>query len=267
VIHAVSKYIRNIKRPTMENSVKTFEQFSEPIDQRFLRLKGAIDFMAGKNVVFITTSTRWKGSKETPKSTQLAEKLAEKLGPSTQIINAANLVIFPCEGNVSTSPENGGNHCGTDGSILKDREKNPGQFLRCWASINNKTDELWKISKAIYESDVIVFFGSMRWGSLDSIYKKVLERLTWIENQHTTLGGENPVKDKSVGVMIIGQNWNGIEELEKQKQILKWFGFQTPNELFWNWQFTQNYKDESQESYIEGYESFEMNLEQMDNFL
>jgi hypothetical protein len=91
--------------------------------------------------------------------------------------------------------------------------------------------------------------------------------LTWIENRHTTLGGENPVKDKSVGVMIIGQNWNGLEELEKQKQILSWFGFQTPDELFWNWQYTNDFKDESQKSYIEAYDSFEKHLEQMDYFL
>ena len=251
----------------MDTNVKSFQQFSKSIDPHFLKLRDAMELMSGKKVVFITTSTRWSGSKEKPKSTQLAEKMSEKLFPSAQIINAANLIVFPCEGNVSTSPENGANHCGTPGAILKDGEKNPGGFLRCWASLNNPSDELWKISKAIYESDVIVFFGSMRWGSLDSIYKKVLERLIWIENRHTTLGGENPVKDKSVGVMIIGQNWNGLEELEKQKQILSWFGFQTPDELFWNWQYTNDFKDESQKSYIEAYDSFEKHLEQMDYFL
>lgn len=251
----------------MEINVKTFQQFAKPIDEHWLKLRHAMEFMNGKKVVFITTSTRWSGSKETPKSTQLAEKFAENLYPTPQIINAANLIIFPCEGNVSTSPENGGNHCGIPKAIMNDEEKNPGQFLRCWASLNNPSDELWKISKAIYESDVIVFFGSMRWGSLDSIYKKLLERLTWIENQHSTLKGPNPVKDKSVGVMIIGQNWNGLEELEKQKQILEWFGFQTPDQLFWNWQYTQDFKDESQKSYIDGYVSFEKHLEQLDYIL
>jgi multimeric flavodoxin WrbA len=251
----------------MDLNIKTFEEFSESIDPHFLKLKDAVESMSGKNVVFITTSTRWSGSKEKPKSTQLAEKLAERIFPPPQIINAANLVIFPCEGNISTSPENGGNHCGTPGAIMKDKEKNPGDFMRCWASLNNPTDELWKISKAIYESEVIVFFGSMRWGSLDSIYKKVLERLTWIENRHTTLKGENPVKDKSAGVMIIGQNWNGLDELEKQKQILEWFGFQTPTELFWNWQYTKDFKDESQKSYVDAYLSFEEHLDRMDYFL
>lgn len=251
----------------MDINVKTFEQFSGPIDPRFLKLKNVVEQLDGKRVVFVTTSTRWSGSKEKPKSTQLAEKLAEKIYPTPQIINAASLVIFPCEGNVSTSPENDGNHCGTHGSVLKDREKNPGGFLRCWASVNNPSDELWKISKALYESDAIVFFGSMRWGSLDSIYKKVLERLTWIENRHTTLGEENPVKGKSAGVLIVGQNWNGAEELEKQKKILGWFGFQTPGDLFWNWQYTNDYKDETQESYIEAYESFEESLDRLDYFL
>jgi multimeric flavodoxin WrbA len=251
----------------VELNVKTFQQFAKPIDEHWLKLRDAMEFMNGKRVVFITTSTRWSGSKEAPKSTQLAEKFAQNLYPTPHIINAANLIIFPCEGNISTSPENGGNHCGIPKAIMKDEEKNPGQFLRCWASLNNPSDELWKISKAIYESDVIVFFGSMRWGSLDSIYKKLLERLTWIENQHSTLKGENPVEGKSVGVMIIGQNWNGLEELEKQKQILEWFGFQTPDQLFWNWQYTQDFKDESQKSYVDGYISFEKHLEQLDYIL
>lgn len=251
----------------MDINVKTFQQFSKPIDPHWARLRNAVEFMQGKNVLFITTSTRWSGSNEIPKSTQLAEKLSEKIYPGAQIINAANLIIFPCEGNVSTSPENGGNHCGVPGAIMKDPDKNPGQFLRCWASLNNPTDELWKISKAIYESDVIVFFGSQRWGSLNSIYKKVIERLTWIENRHATLNGENTVKDKSVGVMIIGQNWNGLNELETQRQILEFFGFQTPSELFWNWQYTQDAEDETQRSYVNGYLSFEKHLEQLDYVL
>lgn len=251
----------------MDINVKTFEQFSGSIDPHWLELKESIEFMNEKRVLFITTSTRWSGSKETPKSTQLAEALSQRIYPGAQIINAANLIIFPCEGNVSTSPENGGNHCGVRDAIMKDEEKNPGQFLRCWASLNNPTDELWKISKAIYESDIIVFFGSMRWGSLDSIYKKVLERLTWIENQHSTLKGKNPVAEKSAGVMIIGQNWNGFNELEKQKQILEWFGFQTPNELFWNWQYTKNSTDETQKSYENAYFSFEQHLESLNYIL
>lgn len=251
----------------MDINIKSFEQFFDATDPRFLSLRNAINFISGKRAVFITTSTRWSGSKEKPKSTQLAELISKKLERPAEIINAANLIIFPCEGNVSTSPKNDANHCGTMGSLLKDSKKNPGNFLRCWASLNNPSDELWKISKAIYESEVIVFFGSMRWGSLDSIYKKVLERLTWIENRHTTLGENNPVKDKQVGVMIVGQNWNGLEELQKQKKILEWFGFQTPDELFWNWQYTDDYKDETQESYIAAYEMFEEQLRLLDKMI
>jgi multimeric flavodoxin WrbA len=247
--------------------LRTFQEFHGEIDPHFIRLKDSIDFLQGKKTVFITTSTRWSGAKEIPKSSQLAEKLAEKLYPSPQIIDASKLVIFPCEGNVSTSPEDGGNHCGIPGATLKDDFKNPGGFMRCWASLNNPTDELWKISKAIHESDAVVFFGSMRWGSLNSIYKKLLERLTWIENRQSTLEGENPVKDKYAGLMIIGQNWYGLHELETQKKILDWFGFKTPDELFWNWQYTKDYKDETQKSYINGYISFEKHLESLDYIL
>lgn len=251
----------------MSYDLKTFEQFNKQIDPHFLKLRNSIDFLQGKKTVFITTSTRWSGSKETPKSSQLAEKLAEKLYPSPEIINAANLIIFPCEGNVSSSPENGGNHCGVKGAILKDEEKNPGDFMRCWASVNNSSDELWKIAKSINECEAIVFFASMRWGAANSIYKKVIERLTWIENQHSTLGGKNPVEDKYVGLMLIGQNWYGHHELETQKKVLEWFGFNAPDELFWNWQYTKDYNDETQKSYINGYLSFEKHLESLDYML
>lgn len=251
----------------MEVNISSFQQFSKSIDPHWFMLRNAVEFMQGKRTVFVTTSNRWPGSKETPKSSQLAEIIAQHVFPNPVIIHAADLVIFPCEGNISTSPENGANHCGVPGAVLKDEEKNPGSFLRCWASINNPTDELWRVSKALYESDGIVFFGSMRWGSMNSIYKKLIERLTWIENRSSTLKGINPVKGKFAGLMMTGQNWNGSNELEMQKQVLDFFGFETPDELFWNWQYTQNAKDETQSSYVDAYFSFEEHLEKLNLFL
>jgi hypothetical protein len=38
---------------------------------------------------------------------------------------------------------------------LKDKEKNPSGYHRCWASIHNEDDELWKISKELFESDCV----------------------------------------------------------------------------------------------------------------
>ena len=35
-----------------------------------------------------------------------------------------------------------------------------------------------------------------------------LERLTWLENRHSTLGEDNILKDIDAGLIITGHNWN-----------------------------------------------------------
>jgi hypothetical protein len=110
-----------------------------------------------------------------------------------------------------------------DYGLLKDKDKNPSGFHRCWASINNKDDELWKISKPLFESDVVIFFGSVRWGQTNSFYQKLIERLTWIENRRTTLGEGNIVEKIDAGIILLGQNWNGRRVLNDQKEVFKFF--------------------------------------------
>jgi hypothetical protein len=112
--------------------------------------------------------------------------------PRITLIDVPELKIFPCEGNISRKD---GNSCGLLKSKLKDKDKNPSGEHRCWASLNNKTDELWKISKELFESDVVIFFSSVRWGQANMYYQNLIERLSWIENRHTTLGESNIVKD------------------------------------------------------------------------
>lgn len=138
----------------------------------------------------------------------------------------------------------------------KDPLKNPSGHHRCWASINNKDDELWKISKELFESDCVVFFGSIRWGQMNSEYQKLIERLTWIENRHTTLGEENIVKDIDAGIIIVSQNWNGKQVLDTQKKVLEYFGFNVVKNLSWNWQYTDIDTDESKQSYIDATNQF-----------
>ena len=140
---------------------------------------------------------------------------------------------------------------------MNDKFKNPSGFHRCWASINNKDDELWKISKALFESDCIVFFGSVRWGQANSIYQKLIERLTWIENRHSTLGEEKIVKNIDAGIILVGQNWNGKNVVKTEKEVLKFFGFNVISDLCWNWQYTKDYNDESEKSYKRGIKEFE----------
>jgi multimeric flavodoxin WrbA len=209
--------------------------------------------LKGKRVLIITTSTRWEGEKEKPKSTLLAEELAKKIEGYVEIVDASKLHIYQCEGNVSNGS---GNSCGVKDSILKDGEKNPSGHHRCWASINHSDDELWKVSKPLLKSDVILFFVSVRWGSANAVYQKVIERLNWLENRHTTLGEENIIKNKEVGIIAIGHNWNGGNVVELQKQVLSFYGFQVPDILSFNWQWTSDPNDESQKGYKEEKSTF-----------
>ena len=144
-----------------------------------------------QKILFLTTSNRWAGDKEKPKSTLLAEEIAKAVGSEkVTILDVPKLNIYNCEGNISIGK---GNNCGAKEALLKNKEKNPSGYHRCWASINNKDDELWKISKDLFQSDCVVFFGSVRWGHMNAYYQKLIERLSWIENRHSTMKEENMV--------------------------------------------------------------------------
>lgn len=207
-----------------------------------------------KKILFLTTSNRWSGDKELPKSSIIAEELIKKLGEERcQLINVAKLKIFPCEGNVSTKR---GNTCGLKDAKINDKEKNPTGHIRCWASLNNKSDEMYKVANAIFESDIIIFFGSIRWGKMNAIYTSLIERLTWLENRHTTLAESNLLENKECGVVAIGHNWNGEESVKLEKEVLGFFGFKTPTQLSFNWQYLKDSKNESKEGYLEEFGEF-----------
>jgi len=214
-----------------------------------LKIQAFKEYLKTKNnILFLTTSNRWEGHEDDkPKSTLLAYHLRNELpDKNIKLIEVPQLTIHCCEGNVSSRF---GNHCGTKDSVLKDKDKNPSGHHRCWASINNKNDELWKISKPLFESDCVVFFASIRWGQANSIYQKLIERLTWIDNRHSTLGEENIVKNIDAGFIGIGHNWNDQTVVDTQKQVLSFFGFKTPNPLYFCWQYTTNVNDETKEGY------------------
>lgn len=214
------------------------------------RLYNYLKKQEGKKIVFLTTSNRWEGEKELPKSSIIADELKKRLD-NVDIINVSKLKIFPCEGNVSTHK---GNVCGVKDALLK--TNNPNKFIRCWASINNKSDELHKVANAIYDADIVIFFGSIRWGKMNAIYTQLIERLTWLENRHTTLGESNLLKDKECGVVAVGHNWNGEESVKLEKEVLGFFGFKTPNQLSFNWQFTKDKFDETKKGYKDDYSTF-----------
>ena len=213
-------------------------------------LESTIKFLSGKKkVLLLTASNRYQlpdEPKDIPKSTQLAEVIQKSLGNKAVLMDVSKLKIHHCEGNVSRAD---GNSCGVKGALLKDKQKDPSGYHRCWASLNNSDDELWKITKELFESDAVIFFASVRWGQTNAYYQTLIERLTWIENRHTTLKEDNVVKNIATGFICVGQNWNGEVVVETQKKVHEFFGFQTPKELYWNWQYTKDEKDETQESY------------------
>jgi len=211
-----------------------------------------------KKILFLTTSNRWVGDKEIPKSSRVAQAIAKAVGPDkVKVIDVSKLKIYHCEGNISRKD---GNNCGVLEAQLKDKLKNPSGHHRCWASTNNKDDELWKISKELFKSDCLVFFGSVRWGQMNAHYQKLIERLSWLENRHSTLGEKNILQKISAGIVIIGQNWNGKNILATQKQVLSFFGFNQVDDLSWHWQFTQDANDESPESYLRANDKFEKEI-------
>jgi multimeric flavodoxin WrbA len=223
-------------------------------------IDNTINFLEKKNkVLFLTTSNRWeKAADDIPKSTQLAYHIQELLGmKKVEIIDVSKLNIYVCEGNVSSA---NGNSCGVKDALLKNSDKNPSGYHRCWCSINNKDDELWKVSKSLFESDCVVFFGSVRWGQTNSIYQKLIERLCWIENRHTTLRESNIVKDIDAGIVLTGQNWNGSNVIDTQKQVLKFYGFNVVDNISWNWQYTNNANDETKDSYKKAISEFQDDL-------
>lgn len=211
----------------------------------------------GKRIIFITTSNRWVGSDEKPKSTMLAHQLSDKLA-NCEVLDISKLKIFTCEGNVSRSEEN---RCGLKESILKDKNKNPHGHIRCWASINNPTDEMYVVANKIFESDIIIFFGSVRWGKMNAIYSNLMERLTWLEARWSTLNESNLLKDKESGVVVFGHNWNGSNVLDLEVDVLKFFGFKTPKQLSFNRQWTSDATDESKLGYKRDFKDFIKELE------
>jgi hypothetical protein len=102
---------------------------------------------------------------------------------------------------------------------------------------------------------------SVRWGQANSVYQKLIERLNWIENRHTTLEEDNIIEGKDAGIVVIGQNWNGTAVLDTQKKVLDFYGFNAPDELSFNWQYTDDTLDETQESYKKAPEAFEKSFD------
>ena len=208
-----------------------------------------------KKVLLLTCSNRGEEVSKTqlPKSSILARVIHNNLDNST-IIDVTKLKIYPCEGNVSRME---GNVCGIKEALLDDPEKNPSGYHRCWASVHNPDDELWKVSKELFESDCVVFFASVRWGQANMFYQKLIERLNWINNRFIPYGEENIIKDISSGFIIIGQHKYGDDIAELQYNNHEYYGFNVNKELYWNWNAEDiEFDDETLQGYLDSYPEF-----------
>jgi len=234
----ISKYLKADKIET-PHDIKFNKQVEATV--KYLKtIKG--------NILLISTSSRSLDSKDIPKSLRLAKAIQKNVGDNCNLVDVAKLQIFPCEGCVSS---NSGNICGTDKSKVEDNKKSPDGNLKCWAALHNQDDEIWRVALSLFKAEVVIFLGSVRWGSANAIYQKLMERLTWIENRATTLGEDNLIKNIKSGAIFVGQNWNGAKVVELQKQVHKWYGFKPVDDLYFNWQFGDEADDESVASYKE----------------
>jgi len=236
----------------MNNMVKSdnvllYEEYRDKYKDNplFDKVVDLIDRIGDKKLLLITTSNRWEGDDELPKSSLIAYYIASKV-KNNIIIDIPKLIIHPCEGNVSKST---GNNCGVKESLIKDKSRNKSGELRCWASFNHKDDELYKVSDAILESDIVIFTGSVRWGAANIYFQKLIERLTWIENRHTSLGEENIVKDIETGCIFLGHNYNVDAVIDNALNTFKFFGFKTDKKNFISNQYTKDSTEESIDSY------------------
>jgi hypothetical protein len=212
------------------------------------------------DILLLTTSNRYAGHAwDTPKSTRLAAWIAlhlERRRRRVVLLDVAKLRIHTCEGNISGGR---GNHCGEPAARLKDGRKNPTGQHRCWASINNDDDQLHRVSRELLRSRVVVFFASARWGQTNSIYQRLLERLSWIENRVSSLG-EPPIaqlEGLEAGMVLFGHNWRDAQILETQRQNFRWFGWKTPAALSFALQYARTASVESPESYLGAIREFD----------
>jgi hypothetical protein len=219
-----------------------------------------VERLASKNdILLLTTSNRYeKHVWDVPKTTQLARRIEADLKQRRKrvvVLDVASLRIHTCEGNISSAR---GNNCGVREAKLHDKRKNPTGHHRCWASVNNEDDELYKVSRELFRSQAVIFFVSVRWGQTNSVYQRLYERLSWIENRVTSLG-EHPIPELEkleAGIVLFGHNWNDRQVLRTQKKNFEWFGWKTPDALSFNWQYTQDAEEESLESYCDAIEEF-----------
>jgi hypothetical protein len=102
-----------------------------------------------------------------------------------------------------------------------------------------------------------MFFSSVRWGSANMYYQKLIERLNWINNRYIPYGESNIIKDTTSGFICVGQHQYADDICELQYGNHKYYGFNADKDLYWYWNAEDiDYNDETLQGYLESYPEF-----------
>jgi len=141
--------------------------------------------------------------------------------------------------------------------------KDAGEY-RCWAHFNSiedpdkygGKDEMSIIYDGINSADLVIFSTSTRWMNYSSLMQKIIERMDTYENRHSSFGEENPLKNKFCGVVVTGQHYQTQKVAENLQNVMRFFGFQVPNDGALVWQKTLDMNLEQDENNFESMRSY-----------
>jgi len=95
-------------------------------------------------------------------------------------------------------------------------------------------DEMQKVYDAVLACDILVLATPIRWNNHSALVQKFCERMNTIENQFSWYG-RRMIRDKVVGLIIIG-HVDGIQHVAGNLlNFLSWLGFHIPEIAIASW--------------------------------
>ena len=120
-------------------------------------------------------------------------------------------------------------------------------------------------------ADVILISTSVRWMSHSALLQKIIERLNVIENRHSVYEEPNPVANKKVGFIVIGQHYQSQQVSSHLIEVFSQLGFITDSrDGSFTWQRTLNRnleQDGSNRPHIISYLATPDGTDQLNNFI
>lgn len=192
-------------------------------------------------------------------------KILDQYGHDTKTIDANKLHIVKNLSCYSTDKKN----CAS---------LDAGKY-RCWATHlshenpdeYNGKDEMTYIYDGIEWADVILISTSVRWMSHSALLQTIIERLNVLENRHSVYEEPNPVANKKVGFIVIGQHYQSQQVSSHLIEVFSQLGFITDSrDGSFTWQRTLNRnleQDGSNRPHIISYLATPEGTDQLNNFI